>query len=292
MGNIEKKKMRGRLANAYLSSIISIALVLLVIGIACLVIVNAKKASDYFKESVQVSVMMRPDVSEEQAAEYQSGLEGQPFVKSTSLITREQGAKELGEMLGEDFLGVFQTSPIPVSIDVTLNADYVSSDSLAVIIPLLENKELVDEVSCQQNIVEALNTNLARIALVMGVFVLLMLFISFVLINNTVRLSVSARRFTVHTMQLVGATRRFIRKPFMIAAFWQGLAASLLALAALAGILALLHRSFAQLFTVFTLDGMLIVGGIVLVCGITICLVSTFFVVNRLITLKKDDLYY
>lgn len=292
MGNIEKKKLRGRLANAYLSSIISIALVLLVIGIACLVIVNAKKASDYFKESVQVSVMMRPDVSEEQAAKYQGTLEGRPFVKSTALITREQGAKELGEMLGEDFLGVFQTSPIPVSIDVTLNADYVSSDSLAVVLPLLDDKDLVDEVSCQQNIVEALNTNLARIALVMGIFVLLMLFISFVLINNTVRLSVSARRFTVHTMQLVGATRRFIRKPFMIAAFWQGLAASLLALAALAGILALLHRSFARLFTVFTLDGMLIVGGIVLVCGVTICLVSTFFVVNRLITLKKDDLYY
>lgn len=292
MGNIEKKKLRGRLANAYLSSIISIALVLLVIGIACLVIVNAKKASDYFKESVQVSVMMRPDVSEEQAAKYQGTLEGRPFVKSTALITREQGAKELGEMLGEDFLGVFQTSPIPVSIDVTLNADYVSSDSLAVVLPLLDDKDLVEEVSCQQNIVEALNTNLARIALVMGIFVLLMLFISFVLINNTVRLSVSARRFTVHTMQLVGATRRFIRKPFMIAAFWQGLAASLLALAALAGILALLHRSFARLFTVFTLDGMLIVGGIVLVCGVTICLVSTFFVVNRLITLKKDDLYY
>lgn len=292
MGNIEKKKLRGRLANAYLSSIISIALVLLVIGIACLVIVNAKKASDYFKESVQVSVMMRPDVSEEQAAKYQGTLEDRPFVKSTALITREQGAKELGEMLGEDFLGVFQTSPIPVSIDVTLNADYVSSDSLAVVLPLLDDKDLVEEVSCQQNIVEALNTNLARIALVMGIFVLLMLFISFVLINNTVRLSVSARRFTVHTMQLVGATRRFIRKPFMIAAFWQGLAASLLALAALAGILALLHRSFARLFTVFTLDGMLIVGGIVLVCGVTICLVSTFFVVNRLITLKKDDLYY
>lgn len=292
MGNIEKKKLRGRLANAYLSSIISIALVLLVIGIACLVIVNAKKASDYFKESVQVSVMMRPDVSEEQAAKYQGTLEDRPFVKSTALITREQGAKELGEMLGEDFLGVFQTSPIPVSIDVTLNADYVSSDSLAVVLPLLDDKDLVEEVSCQQNIVEALNTNLARIALVMGIFVLLMLFISFVLINNTVRLSVSARRFTVHTMQLVGATRRFIRKPFMIAAFWQGLAASLLAIAALAGILALLHRSFARLFTVFTLDGMLIVGGIVLVCGVTICLVSTFFVVNRLITLKKDDLYY
>lgn len=292
MGNNEKKKLRGRLANAYLSSVISIALVLLVIGLACLIIVNAKKASDYFKESMQVSVLMRPEVSDEQAAQYQGSIEGLPFVKATHLVTREQGARELGEMLGEDFLNVFQTSPVPVSIDVTLNADYVSADSIAVIIPQLGDKDLVDEVSCQQNLIEALNTNLTRIALVMGVFVLLMLFISFVLINNTVRLSVSARRFTVHTMQLVGATRRFIRRPFMLAALWQGLAASLLALMGLAGILALLHRSFAQLFSIFTVDGLVIVGAVVLVCGVAICLVSTFFVVNRLITLKKDDLYY
>lgn len=296
MGNIErkneKKKLRGRLANAYLSSIISISLVLLVIGVACLVIVNAKKASDYFKESMQVSVLMRPEVDEEQAAEYQQSLDGLPFVKSSSLVTREQGAKELADMLGEDFLNVFETSPVPVSVDVTLNADYVSSDSLAVIMPLLENADLVDEVSCQQNVIDALNTNLARIALVMGVFVLLMLFISFVLINNTVRLSVSARRFTVHTMQLVGATRRFIRRPFMKAALWQGIASSFLALAGLAGILALLHRSFPQLFTIFDTEGMIIVGSVVLVCGVAICLLSTFFVVNRLITLKKDDLYY
>lgn len=292
MGNIEKKKLRGRLANAYLSSIISIALVLLVIGVACLVIVNARQASDYFKESVQVSVLMRPEVSDQQAEEYRGSLEGLPFIKSTTLVTREQGAKELGEMLGEDFLGVFQTSPVPVSIDINLNSDYVSSDSLAVIIPMLEDNGMVDEVNCQQNVIDALNTNLTRIALVMGVFVLLMLFISFVLINNTVRLSVSARRFTVHTMQLVGATRRFIRKPFMVAALWQGLAASFLALLGLAGILALLRRSFERLFSIFTVEGMVIVGAVVLVCGVVICLLSTFFVVNKLITLKKDDLYY
>lgn len=292
MGNKEKKKMRGRLANAYLSSIISIALVLLVIGVACLIIVNAKRASDYFKESMQVSVLMRPDVDDAQAAAYQSGLDALPFVRSTQLITREQGSKELSEMLGEEFLSVFQTSPVPVSIDVSLSADYVSADSLAVVLPLLDDHDLVDEVSCQQNLIDALNTNLARIAIVMGVFVLLMLFISFVLINNTVRLSVSARRFTVHTMQLVGATRHFIRMPFMWAALLQGLAASVLALLGLAGILALLHRSFPQLFTIFTTGGMLLVGGIVLACGVVICLVSTFFVVNRLISLKKDDLYY
>ena len=231
MGNAEKKKLTRRLANAYLSSIISIALVLLLIGIACLVLVNAKSASDYFKESMQISVLMREEVSESQATAYQTGLAGMPFIRSTHLVTREEGTRELQDMLGEDFLSVFETSPVPLSVDITLNAEYVSSDSLALILPQLNDPEIVDEVNCQQNLVDALNTNLKKISLVLGVLVLLLLFISFVLINNTVRLSVSARRFTVHTMQLVGATRGFIRRPFMRAALLQGLAASLRATA-------------------------------------------------------------
>lgn len=292
MGKAEKKKLTRRLANAYLSSIISIALVLLLIGVASLVLINARSASDYFKESMQISVLMKEEVTEAQAAAYQAGLTGLPFIHSTTLVTREQGTRELQEMLGEDFLSVFETSPVPVSVDITLNAEYVSADSLAVVLPQLEDPGIVDEVNCQQNLVDALNTNLARISLVLGVFVLLMLFISYVLINNVVRLSVSARRFTVHTMQLVGATRRFIRRPFMRAAFWQGLASSILALAALAGLLALLHRSFPQIFGIFTTEGLIIAAAVVLVSGIAICLISSFFVVNRLITLNKDDLYY
>ena len=292
MGNGEKKKLTRRLANAYLSSIISIALVLLLIGIACLVLVNAKSASDYFKESMQISVLMREEVSESQATAYQTGLAGMPFIRSTHLVTREEGTRELQDMLGEDFLSVFETSPVPLSVDITLNAEYVSSDSLALILPQLNDPEIVDEVNCQQNLVEALNTNLKKISLVIGVLVLLLLFISFALINNTVRLSVSARRFTVHTMQLVGATRGFIRRPFMRAALLQGLAASLLALLALAGLLALLHRSFPRLMSIFTAQGLIIAGAVVAACGVAICLLSSYFVVGRLITLNKDDLYY
>ena len=292
MGNAEKKKLTRRLANAYLSSIISIALVLLLIGVACLVLFNARSASDYFKESMQISVLMREEVSESQATAYQTGLAGMPFIRSTHLVTREEGTRELQDMLGEDFLSVFETSPVPLSVDITLNAEYVSSDSLALILPQLNDPEIVDEVNCQQNLVDALNTNLKKISLVLGVLVVLLLFISFVLINNTVRLSVSARRFTVHTMQLVGATRGFIRRPFMRAALLQGLAASLLALLGLAGLLALLHRSFQRLFSIFTTQGLIVAAAVVVACGVAICLVSSYFVVGRLITLNKDDLYY
>lgn len=292
MAKEENKIIRRRLRNAYASSIISISLVLLLIGIAALLIVNARSVSDYFKENMQLSVILKPDVSDEDALSYQKSVETLPFIKGTRLVTREEGAAELAGMLGDDFLSVFETSPVPVSLEITLQADYVAPDSVAFVRRTLSASDKVEEVEYQQSLVETLNANLAKISLVLGVFILLMLFISFVLINNTVRLGVFSRRFTVHTMQLVGATRRFIRKPFMNGALLQGLASSVLALVALAGVLALLRRSFPQMFAVIELRSLLIVAGTVIVCGVAICLLSTYLVVNKLVSLDKDRLYY
>lgn len=284
--------IRKRLANAYLSSVISISLVLLLIGTAALLIVNAKGVSDYFKESMQISVLMKPEVSEDQAAVYKDSLDVRPFVNQSRVISREEGTEDLKEMLGEDFLSVFESSPVPVSVELSLKADYVSADSLATIIPIISDSELVDEVESQQPLVEALNTNLARISLVLSVFIALLLFISFVLINNTVRINVFARRFTVHTMKLVGATRGFIRRPFMWRAVFQGLIASLLAIGALTGILFAVRKSFSTLFEIFSTKLLVLVMAFVVVCGVLICVVSTYFVVNKLVGLAKDELYY
>lgn len=292
MAKEENKIIRRRLRNAYASSIISISLVLLLIGIAALLIVNARSVSDYFKENMQLSVILKPDVSDEDALSYQKSVETLPFIKGTRLVTREEGAAELAGMLGDDFLSVFETSPVPVSLEITLQADYVAPDNVAFVRRTLSASDKVEEVEYQQSLVETLNANLAKISLVLGVFILLMLFISFVLINNTVRLGVFSRRFTVHTMQLVGATRRFIRKPFMNGALLQGLVSSVLALVALAGVLALLRRSFPQMFAVIELRSLLIVAGTVIVCGVAICLLSTYLVVNKLVSLDKDRLYY
>ena len=221
--------MHRRLANAYLSSIISISLVLLLVGVAGLLLVNAKSVSDYFKENMQVSVMMKQSVSDDQALAFRKELEGERYIKSTQFISKEQGRRELADQLGEDFLDVFETSPIPVSIDVTLDADYVSSDSLEVVKAEISASPLVDEVVYQRSLVDALNANLSRISFVLGIFIALLLFISFVLINNTVRINVFAKRFTIHTMKLVGATRSFIRAPFLVQAALQGIFASFIA---------------------------------------------------------------
>ena len=292
MARPEKKLMRKRIVNAYLSSVISISLVLLLTGIAALLIVNAGSVSKYLKENVQVSVLLKDDVTEEQAEGFAATLDAAPYVHSVRVVTREEGAEELKEMLGEDFLDVFETSPVPLSVDVTLAAEYVQTDSLAVVTQALSASPLVDEVSTQQSLVEALTSNLAKISLILGVFILLLLFISFVLINNTVRVSVFARRFSIHTMKLVGATRGFIRAPFIRGAVLQGLIASALAVGMLWALLAALRKSFPELFTVITGRSLLLVCGIVVACGILLCVISTYFVVNKLVSASKDDLYY
>ena len=288
----EKRLIRKRIINAYLSSVISISLVLLLTGIAALLIVNAGSVTRYLKENMRVSVLLKDDVTEDQARNFATILETRPYVHAARVITREEGAEELKSMLGEDFLDVFETSPVPLSVDVNLAAEYVQPDSLALVTGSLAASPLVDEVETPQSLVETLTTNLARISVVLGIFILLLLFISFVLINNTVRVNVFARRFTIHTMKLVGATRGFIRAPFMRAALVQGLVASALAVGMLWALLSAVRRSFPELFAIFEPKQLLIVCGIVVVCGVLLCVVSTYFVVNKLVAASKDDLYY
>lgn len=287
-----KKMMRRRLINAYLSSVISISLVLLLIGLASILLVNAKNVSTYFRENMQVSVMLKQTVGEDEAREFKTHLDEQRYTKTSLFISKEQGRREMAELLGEDFLDVFEVSPIPVSLDLTLKADYVSADSLEVVKTEISASPLVDEVVYQQGLVETLNSNLNKVSLVLLVLIALLLFISYVLINNTVRINVFARRFTIHTMKLVGATRAFIRSPFLLQAFFQGLFSALIAIIVLVGILFLAKAEFAQLFQVLQMEQLLIVAGIIVASGLLICVTSTFFVVNKLISLHKDELYY
>lgn len=292
MSKGENKIMRRRLANAYLSSVISISLVLLLVGVASMLLVNAKSVSDYFKENMQVSVLMKDSVPEEKAEAFSESLLEQRYIKTATFISREQGQAELAELLGEDFVDIFETSPIPASVEITLDADYVSSDSLEVVKAEISKSPLVAEVNYQGSLVDALNANLSKISLILAFFIGLMLFISYVLINNTVRLNVYARRFTIHTMQLVGATRSFIRAPFLVQSAFQGVFSAFVAIMALIVILFFLRNGFEQLFEIFRLDLLLLVMGIVLVSGLVICVTSTYFVVNKLVSLKKAELYY
>jgi cell division transport system permease protein len=291
MGKKESNILFRRLIHSYLSSVVSISLVLFLVGIAGIVAANAKGVSDFFKENIAVSAIMNVEVSEVEAGAVAKEFLKKRYVKAVDIVSKEQGVKEMKELLGEDFLSVFESNPIPVSLDIQVNAEYFSKDSLAMVQRELQMDPMVAEVVYQESLVDLLNANLEKIGLVLGIFILLLMFISFVLINNTVRLNVYSKRFTIHTMRLVGATKGFICRPFAGQAFFQGIISSSIAVLALIGVLYIVRNEFNQMFLLFDMKvlGIVLLG--VIVTGILICLLSTIFVVRRLISLTNDELY-
>ena len=283
--------MRRRLVTAWISTVISLSLVLLLVGVGTLLVINAREVGDYFKENLQVNVLLKEQVTEEEALRYESKIAAIPGVRATHYISREQGKEEMTRLLGKDFLTVFEQAPIPISIDVNLEAPYVQADSLQILKARLSESALVDEVVYQTSLVEALNENLRKISLALTIMVAVLLFISFVLIGNTVRLDLFNRRFSIHTMHLVGATRAYIRRPFVGRAALQGLFSALIAILLLVGGLFVLRDEFAQLFKIFTLDSLLYTMAVMILVGLTVSTFSTFLVVNRLVGYNRDQLY-
>ena len=292
MGRKEKNIIYRRLVHSYLSSIISIALVLLLVGMFGMLAVNAGAVQNYFRENVKITASLKENVPDLQAKKLQHTLDVHPAVKRTAFISREQGTEEMKKMLGEDFLQAFEHNPIPASIEINLKGEYFNPDSLRLFSSQLEKDKAVEEVAYERSLMEILNRNLEKIALAFMVLVSLLMFISFVLINNTVRLNVYSKRFSIYTMKLVGAKKSFIRGPFLVKAFFQGILSGLLAALALIGILYMLRDSFAQMFSIFQMElvGAVLVGVVLL--GAFICWICTFFVVGRIISFTNNDLYY
>ena len=280
------------MASAYLSSLVSISLVLLLVGVAALLLINSKNVSDYFKKNMKMSVIYKPEVTEQQALEHRPVLDSMTFVATSEFISRSRGEQEMKAMLGEDFLSVFESSPVPVSTEITLRPEYVSADSLELVTGIIGKSPLVEEVVFQKTLIDALNTNLRKISAILLIAIVLLLFVSSVLIGNTIRLNVYDKRFTVHTMKLVGATKGFIRKPFLVKSAFMGLFAAIIAIIMLVALLFLLKKELPQLFELFTPQMLVVVMGIVIASGIIICVASTYFLVGKLVSLDKSDLYY
>lgn len=292
MGRNESNVLNRRLLRSYFSTIISISLVLFFIGMAGLLVLNARSVSNYFKENITVSVVLSVEASEDDASQLSEQISGFPFYKDSRIISKEEGVEQMKQMLGEDFLDVFEVNPIPVSLELQVAADYISTDSLARVEYVLSQYPVVEDVVYQQSMVELLNSNLERIGYVIGCFTLLLMFVSTVLINNTVRLNIYAKRFVIHTMRLVGATKFFISRPFLGQAFFQGLIAGLIANVYLLVTLYIIRNEFNQLFTLLEPSALGLLIALVVALGVLICVVSTGFVVRSMISLNKDELYY
>lgn len=296
MAQQEKNIISQQLIQSYLSSVISISLVLLLTGMTGLLAVNARTVSDYFKEHLGVSVILEQETSDADSTLIVKQMLATEYVReavrNAVFISREQGAGEMAQLLGPDFLDVFEYNPLPASVELRLKADYVHNDSIARMETYLSKLPFVEEVSYQAPLISLINRNLRNIGTVLGVIILILIIISFALIHNTIRLSVYARRFTIYTMRLVGATKRFIRKPFMIQVFIQGFISSLIAVLLLMGVIYLLQREFPGILMLITPNMFLIIIGTMIIIGVLLCRISTFFIVNRVVKLKASAFYY
>ncbi len=288
----EKNIISRRLMNSYVLSIISISLVLLLVGVFGLIVINAKQVSDYFKENIVISVILKENVNETEGKAFNKELDTLKAIKTTSYISKEMGTLEMKKMLGEDFLNAFETNPVPISIELKLKSEYFNADSVSALKHEVSKSPLVEEVTYQESLIEMLNKNIEKIGFILLGFIVALLLISSLLINNTVRLNIYSKRFSIYTMRLVGATKGFIRAPFLWKSILQGLLAGLIASFILMGGLFLIKDEIKNVFNILSLEPLLIVLGGIILLGVLICLICTFFVVTRMVSLTNDELYY
>ncbi|MFN8135812.1 MAG: permease-like cell division protein FtsX [Bacteroidales bacterium] len=280
-----------RLRASYITSIISIMLVLFMIGLLGMIIIHGKKLSDYVRENISVSLMLKDNLADEQVQNYMKRLQNTSYVKQAEFISREQAAKQLSNELGEDFVEFLGYNPLPASIDIQLKAGYANNDSIARIERQILAGNLVKEVVYQKSLIDQVNANISKISMVIISFSLILLIISVILINNTIKLSIYARRFLIRSMQLVGATENFIRMPFIKRSALHGIIAAVLADLLLVGTLFLARQRIPEIVALqdISIFALFFLG--VLVLGVILSAVSTWISVNKFLKMKIDSLY-
>ncbi|HRX31759.1 MAG: cell division protein FtsX [Bacteroidales bacterium] len=292
MRNQNNKATKGRLRSSYISSIISIALVLFTLGVLGMLVVSAKTLSDYIKENIGFTVYLNDSISFADANYIKKMLDASDFTKTTRYYTKEDAAKIMEEELGEDVIDYLGYNPLSAYIDVRLKANYANNDSIPKIETWLKQFPQIKEIEYQKSLVNLVNENVSKVSMIILVFSGLMLFIALVLINNTIRLSVYSKRFLINTMKLVGASWGFIRKPFLLKSILHGLYASLLAVGLLVALIYGIKTEIADLMVIINPVYFIFIFAFITVVGILINLSATFLAVNKFLRLNADDLYY
>ncbi len=287
-----EKYQKRKLITSYFSVVVSIALVLFLLGLLGLLVLNTKKVADYFKENVPVGIFFKDTAKEVEMKQLEKSLALADYTKSIQFVSKERAAELHSEELGENFVETVGENPLMNSIDLNLNADFVSTEKVAEIAAEISSKDFVEEVSYSQPLITLLNDNIKKISLWVLIISAVFTFIAVLLINSSIRLSVYAKRFTIKTMQMVGATKRFIRRPFIWKSVRLGIVGAIIAMIGMAAVLYYLNKTFPELQL---LDDPLLIGGLfglILVLGIFISWLSTFFATQRFLNLRTDDLYY
>lgn len=292
MSSSFEKYQKRRLISSYFSVVISIALVLFLLGLLGLLVLNTKKIADHFKEQIALTIYLKDTAKEVEITQLNKTLALAEYTKSTTYVTKEEAAEAHSKEIGEDFMEFLGYNPLQNSIDVYFKADYISSGEIDEIAEELTAESFVDEVVYDKPLISLLNENVTKISFWILAISAIFTFIAVLLINSSIRLSVYSKRFIIKTMQMVGATKRFIRKPFIWKSVKLGMIGAVLALIGMGIVLYYMNKSFPELELLkdVSLLAALFIG--VFLMGIVITWLSTFFATQRFLNLKTDELYY
>ena len=292
MSSSFEKHQKRRLISSYFSVVLSIALVLFLLGLLGMLILNAKKVSDHFKEQVVLTIYLKDTAKEVEIKQLEKSLAMADYVKSTEYVSKKQAAEFMKAENGEDFMDFVGYNPLQNSIDVHLKADFVTSEKLEIISDEALSKNFVDEVDYDNDLVTLMNNNVKKISfwvlVISGIFTL----IAVLLINSSIRLAVYSKRFTIKTMQMVGATKQFIRRPFVWKSVRLGIIGGIIALIGMAIVLYYLKRTFPELELLSNPVLITFLFVFVFTLGIIITWISTHIATQRFLNLKTDQLYY
>ena len=289
--SFQEQFQKRRVLTGYLSVVISISLVLFFVGILGLFLLNTQNIASYFKEQIVMTVYLKDNAKDIEITQLQKKVQLNPATKKINYIPKEEAAAQYARDIGEDFLEFLGYNPLLNSIDIYFNSAYVNTVSLTETKAELETADFVDEVVFDQPLVTLLDENILRISYVLGITTLFFIAIALLLINSSIRLSIYSKRFIIKTMQLVGATKSFIRKPFILTHLRLGVLSSFLALLGLGFVFLELNRRFPELNMLDNPMGLIVVFIGVLTLGIGITGISTFFATQRYLNLKSDAIY-
>ncbi len=287
-----EKFQKRRLISSYLSVTLSIGLVLLLLGLLGLLILNSKKITDHFKEKIALTVYFKDTSKKVEINQLTKTLKLNAAVRKVIYISKETAAKQHAEAIGENFIEFLGTNPLQNSLDIYLNADFVNQEQIGDFVATINSKKFVEEVSFDKPLISLLNNNIKKISFWILIISGICTLIAVLLINNSIRLSVYAKRFTIKTMQMVGATKSFIRRPFIWLNIKLGILGGILALCGMGAVLYYLDKTFKELGL---LEDKLLLGGLfggVFLLGLFITWISTFFATHRFLSLQTDELYY
>lgn len=288
----KKKISTSRFVNAKITSTISVTLVLVLLGMTVLVWFLGNGLSGYVKENISFSIILDTDITDAQIQRIRKDIDSQPFVKASRYVSKEEAKDQLIKDLGEDPEELLGYNPAYDAIEIFLYSEYANSDSIAHISKVIKEKSNVDDLLYRQEAIDLINDNISKITAVLLVISLVLLFISFALIRNTIRLSIYSKRFIINTMKLVGANSSFIRKPFIRSNIINGVVAGVLANIFILLILYYFNREYTELRAFVDMMELGIVFAIVVFLGVIISVIATHFAVNRYLRMETDNLYY